>query len=41
MNCSDNGSQLKELIVRPSREILESPGFKTNVLCMNAGNTEA
>ena len=28
-------------MVVPSKEILESHGFKTNVFCMNAGNTEA
>ena len=38
MKCLDNGSQLKELMVRSSKEILESHDFKTNVY---AGSTEA
>ena len=41
MGYFNSERQLEELMMRPSREILESPGFKTNVLCMNAGNTEA
>ena len=39
--CFDNGSHLKGLMVRSSREILETPDLKTNVLYVNAGNTEA
>ena len=41
MKCLDNGSQLKELMVRSSKEILESHDFKTNVLYVNIGNIEA
>lgn len=41
MRCSGNGSHLKELMVRLSREILESHDFKTNVFCVNAGHVEA
>ena len=41
MMCFDNGSHIKGLMVRSSREILESRDFKTNVLYVNAGNTEA
>ena len=40
MICFDNGSHLKGPMVRSSREILESCDFKTNVLYVNAGNTE-
>jgi hypothetical protein len=41
MKCSDNRNQLKELMVRPSKEILGSHDFKTNVLYVNAGFIEA
>ena len=41
MRCLDNGSQLKELMVKSSKEILESHDFKTNVLYVNAGSIEA
>jgi hypothetical protein len=37
----DNRNQLKELMVRPSREILGSHDFKTNVLYVNVGFIEA
>ena len=40
MDYVDNKSQLKEFMVRPSREILKPHDFKTNVLCVNAGNTK-
>ena len=39
--CFDNGSHLKGLMVRSSREILKSRDTKTNFLYVNAGNTEA
>lgn len=40
MKFYDNRNQLKELMVRPSREILGSHDFKTNVLYVNVGFIE-
>ena len=40
MKCPDSGSQLRELMKKSSKGTEESHDFKTNVLCVNAGDIE-